>query len=215
MAIDFEQEEDGREKIPYDEAVEEARNIVSSMMKDHQMELGRIASRLEPKYGDQTLEHFAKEIKIDYGTLKSCRTAYNAWKDIPVRPKSFSVAKVLNRHPNRADIIQETPDITVAEAEKKMLEWKKERGASRTRRAPSKIRIIQKINELLSETSDLTGMIWEITDIPDIDPSDLEDIKEALREAIFRINRMIEIAFPKSEPDIVMDQSKEKSGAAV
>jgi hypothetical protein len=207
MAIDFEQDEDGREKIPYDEAVIEGQKLVSAMTKDYQFELGRIADKLEPKYREQTLERYAEEIGIDHGTLKSYRTTYKAWKDMPARPSAFSVAKALNSYPNRADIIQETHDITVKEAEKKMLEWKKERGTSKTRRKPSKIRIIQKIKEFLSETSELTGMIWEITDpdLPNIDPSDLEEIVEALREASLRINRMM-LAFPRPEPD----QSKEE-----
>jgi hypothetical protein len=98
-------------KIPYDDAVEKGRTIVSSM-KNMQFELGQIADQLEPKYREETLKRYAEEIGIDYGTLKSYRTTHKAWKDAPVRPP-FSVAKALNRHPRRADIIQENPDITV------------------------------------------------------------------------------------------------------
>jgi hypothetical protein len=204
---------DDYEVFPYDEAVVEGRNLVSSM-KDSQFELGRIADKLEPKYEERTLERFAEEIGIDHGTLKSYRTTYRAWKDQPARPPGYSVAKALNRHPNRADIIQETPELTVLEAEKKMLEWKKEHSAEKGRKPPtdnavrrSKIRIIREIKDFLSDTSELTGMIWEITDRPSIDPSELEAIKEALREASLRIDMMIK-AFPKSEPDTVKDEAE-------
>jgi hypothetical protein len=37
---------------------------------------------------------------------------------------SISVAKALNGHPHRADIIQERPDITVKQAEKEIQQWK-------------------------------------------------------------------------------------------
>jgi hypothetical protein len=51
-------------------------------------------------------------------------------------------------------------------------------------------------------------MIWEITDLPDIDPDHLEEIKEALKEASLRINTMIQIAFPRSEP-VTMNEEAE------
>ena len=182
MPILKEDEDDYEDQIPYDKAVEEGRNLVSAM-KDSQFELGRIADRLEAKYEEHTLERFAEEIGIDHGTLKSYRTTYRAWKDKPARPAGFSVAKALNRHPNRADIIQETPTLSVKEAEKKMLEWKKEHSTGGKRKTlstdnaiyRSKTRIIREIKDFLSDTSDLTGMIWEITDLPDTDPSDLKE----------------------------------------
>jgi hypothetical protein len=222
MAITFLKDDDGDKQIPYDEAVVEGRNLVSSM-KDIQFELGRIADKLEPKYEERTLERYAEEIKIDHGTLKSYRTTYRAWKDMPARPAGFSVAKALNRHPNRADIIQETPELSVKEAGKKMQEWKKEHSTGGKRRTlstdnaiyRSKTRILRQIKDFLSETSDLRGMIWEITDLPNIDSSYLEEIVEALREASLRINTMIEIAFHKSKTDIVLDQSKDEADEAL
>jgi hypothetical protein len=67
-------------KIPYDDAVEKGRTIVSSM-KNMQFEFGQIADQLEPKYREETLKRYAEEIGIDYGTLKSYRTTHKAWKD--------------------------------------------------------------------------------------------------------------------------------------
>jgi hypothetical protein len=92
-----------------------------------------------------------------------------------------------------------------------MQEWKKERSAGGKRRKPSKTRIIREIRDFLSDTSDLTGMIWEITDdLLDIDQSDLEEIVEALREASLRINTMIKTAFHSYTQDDVLDQVKEE-----
>jgi hypothetical protein len=161
-------------QIPYDQAVEDGRKLVTSM-KDSQFELGRIADKLEPKYGEHTLERFAEDIGLDYGTLKSYRTTYKAWKDEPVRPRSFSVARALNRLPDKAFHIEKHPDMTVHDAELMVQGLKTERSAGRKRRKPSKMLIISEIKGFLSETSDLTGMIWEITDLPDTDPSDLKE----------------------------------------
>jgi hypothetical protein len=212
MAIHFLKDDDGDKQIPYDEAVVNGRNIVLTM-KENQFELGRIADKLEPKYGDHTLERFAEDIGIDHGTLKSYRTTYKAWKDMPARPPGYSVAKVLNRHPNRADIIQETPDITVKEAEKKMLEWKKEHSAEKGRTFQTDYavhknakQIISALNEFLSDKSVLTSMILEIHDQPAIDPRYIQDIIEALGKVSLRIQTLIETAFHKSEPDTVKEE---------
>jgi hypothetical protein len=157
-------------KIPYDDAVEKGRNLVSSM-KESQFELGLIAYQLEPQYAKQTLERYAEAIGIDYGTLKSYRTAYRAWKDMPVRPKSFSVAKALNRHPRRAEIVQENPNITVNEAEAKMREWRqRDRHVDEKVDQPgpfqpehavyrNKKKIVRDVNNFLSTGSELAEMI--------------------------------------------------------
>ena len=219
MPIDFGPDEDGNEQIPYDDAVVEGRKLVSSM-KDNQFELGRIAGRVEPKYGEQTLERLAEEIGIDYGTLKSYRTADRAWQDIPVRPKSFSVAKALNRHPNRADIIQEKPDMSVKEAENVMREWKKERRAvekGKTLRSDYGLhrntkKVVREVNWFLSENGELMGMILEIRDHPDPDkdPRYMEEIVEALAKASLRINTLIESVYHRSKQDTVLDPSKDE-----
>jgi hypothetical protein len=204
-------------KIPYDDGVEKGRNLVSSM-KESQFELGLIAYQLEPKYGEQTLERYAEEIGIDYGTLKSYRTAYRAWKDMPVRPKSFSVAKALNRHPRKAEIIQENPDITVNEAEEKMREWKRQRHADEKGKTfqpkhavyRNKKKIVHDVNNFLSAGSGLTAMILEIKDYPEIDLSHVEEIVTALAEASLRINTLIEDVFQKFRSKEVLPQSKDE-----
>ena len=202
-------------QIPYDEAVKDGRNLVS-LMKDSQFELGQIADKLEPKYGDETLQRFSEDIGIEYGTLKSYRTTYKAWKHEPVRPRSFSVAKALNRLPDKAFHIEKHPDMTVHDAELMMQGLRTERSAGGKRRTlqsdnaiyKSRTQIVREIKDFLSDTSELTGMIWAITDLANIDASYLEEIVKALREASLRINMMIEIAFPKSKPDTVKDEAE-------
>jgi hypothetical protein len=184
-------------KIPFDEMIEKGRNLISSVEKS-QFELGLLADKVEPKYGDQTLKHAAEELKIDYGTLKSYRTFYKKWKDAPVRPP-FSVAKALNQHPNRADIIQENPDITVTEAVEKMREWKQSRADEKGKMDQSddvieknKKQIVRTILDFLSDRSVLRRMILEINSQPDIDSSYMEEIREALGIMCERVFTLIE-----------------------
>src|SRR5215213_4204996 len=59
-------------EIPYEDAVHEAAQIVKAITS-RQMRLGELAHRIEPRYGDQTLLHFANEIGIEPGTLKNYR----------------------------------------------------------------------------------------------------------------------------------------------
>jgi hypothetical protein len=194
--------DDPEEQIPYDEAVERGRNLVL-VMKDSLFELGRITDRLEPKYGDSTLQRFAEEIGIDYGTLKSYRTTHKAWKDKSVRPKSFSVAKALNPHPRKAEIIQEKPDISVNDAVKEVETWKQERRAEKKKSAThaprsehaihmTTGRIISTLNDFLSAESTLTAMILELVDELDADSSNISDIVEALGNVPLRAHTIIE-----------------------
>jgi hypothetical protein len=60
MEIDYDQDE-----IPYNDAVERAREIVSDMEPSH-FELGALANKLEPKYGEDTLLQFAGDIGLPF-----------------------------------------------------------------------------------------------------------------------------------------------------
>jgi hypothetical protein len=217
MPIDFEPVDYGSEQIPYDDAVVEGRNLVSSM-KERQFELGRIAAQVESKYEDKTLEHLAEAIGIDYGTLKSYRTTYVAWKDQPARPVSFSVAKTLNPHPRRAEIIQEKPDMSVKEAEEIMRELKKQPSAGgkrKKRRSGDEIgQIIGTLDNFLSEESELTGAIIDICDDSDADPHHREDIVEALAKASLRINTLIESIFHTSRSNTVAPEPEAEVDAS-
>jgi hypothetical protein len=210
--------DDPKDQIPYDEAVEQGRRLVL-VMKDSQFELGKIADRLEPKYGDSTLQRFAEDIGIDYGTLKSYRTTQKAWKDQPARPKGFSVAKALNPHPRKAEVIQEKPDISVKEAEKEVQTWKEERrtekknGATEAPRSDHAIhmttgKIVTEIDNFLAEGSKLTAMILELID--DLEPrsSHGANVIKALENASERIQTLSEIISDAIKPDTVMDQAE-------
>jgi hypothetical protein len=141
---------------------------------------------------------------------------------------------MLNRHPKKAEIIRERPGITVREAEDEMDSWKGQRLVGEKKKAnqlPDQVRgstlwsskkIAHKINSFLSEANDflledgeLTGMILETSDHPDMD-SDSEDIVEALAKASLRVNTMIECIykFRSAAAATVEDEDDDKDEAA-
>ena len=102
--------------VPYDEAVIEAKKIMSDI-EDRQWRLGDLADRLEPKYGDQTLAKFAEAIGHKTDTVMTWRTTARAWPEKTIRI-GFAVARILNAFPNRQQIVHENPFLTVPQARK-------------------------------------------------------------------------------------------------
>jgi hypothetical protein len=91
--------------------------------------LGELADGLKPIYGDKTLARFAKKIGLSADRLNRCRSVYRAWKGIEApSPKSDGVARALQAHPNRAEILKNNPNLTVREARTFMRDHHKAHG---------------------------------------------------------------------------------------
>ena len=60
--------------IDFNKAVTEGKKIVAKALKSHEMRLGELADRVEPKYGDKTLAKFAAAIGLHVATLNRCRS---------------------------------------------------------------------------------------------------------------------------------------------
>ena len=88
--------------------------------------LGEFADRVEKRYRNNTLEEFAEAIEIDYDTLKDYRTTHRAWRNSPVKPRNYSLAKALASYKDRDWYIQEWPNATEKEAREDIRRWKKE-----------------------------------------------------------------------------------------
>lgn len=106
--------------IPYDDAVSEGKEIVAKIedAERGQLQLGELADKLEPKYGDRTLAKYAKAIGIEQSTLNHYRTVYRAWKDNILPPGAkFAVLKELATVPDRAELIKSEPNMSKRRAE--------------------------------------------------------------------------------------------------
>jgi hypothetical protein len=91
-----------------------------------EMELGELADRLQPKYGDNTLARFAKAIGLPFERLNRCRSVYRAYQGIEIQAPApnFAVLQELAGHPNREQIIRERPDLTKREARTLMRDYR-------------------------------------------------------------------------------------------
>ena len=91
-----------------------------------EMELGELADRLQPKYGEKTLERFAQAIDLPLDRLNRCRSVYRAYKGIDIQGASpnFAVRQALQAHPLREEIIKENPELTMREARTLMKDWR-------------------------------------------------------------------------------------------
>lgn len=115
--------------IPFEEAVRRGKALVADITKGDLawMQLAELANNVAKIYGDRTLQKYAAEICIEYGTVKRCRTTYRQWVKIGApAPRLYSAAQVLAKHPNAAAIARAKPDITKDEARKLMQEYKQQ-----------------------------------------------------------------------------------------
>src|SRR5262249_14287577 len=105
-----------------DKAIEEGKKLVAKLksqeaaVKLTEMELGELADRLKPEYGEKTVAVFAHKIGVPAAALKRWRSAYRAWKGKEAPGASFAVAKELQAHPLREEIVREQPNLTKREA---------------------------------------------------------------------------------------------------
>jgi hypothetical protein len=178
--------------ISLDEAVEEGKRLIKDL-EANQMRIGEIADRLESKYGESTLARYAQIMETNVNTLQNYRSVYRTWHEDPkVKgfPK-FSVAKALVRHPDRAKIVEERPDITEREAKEETKKFKGEQAAypQYTNQAMHKLtkRIVTRLNAFLKERSVIDQMLDVVIIQNTLDMEYVEKIIFALNRANDRV----------------------------
>ena len=87
-------------EIKFDDAVEMGRTFVANI-KLNEWELGSLAARVEPKYGDKTLAKFAEEINFPLARLNRCRSVVRAYSgtDFEGTTPKFAPAQAITRTP--------------------------------------------------------------------------------------------------------------------
>jgi hypothetical protein len=115
-----------RDAQAYAALVREVRKYHAEFIKHefkHKMFLGEKAHLLETHYREKTLERFVKDAEIDVAvcTLERWRSVYRAWYVEISAPGpisiSYAVARTLQTHPNRLQIVTKNPKLTKREAE--------------------------------------------------------------------------------------------------
>jgi len=137
------------DEIDFNKAVAEGKKIVTTALKAHEIRLGELADRVEPKYGDKTLAKFAIAIGLSVATVSRCRSVYRAWKKIKIKgpsPKS-GVLHALATHPAKEEIIKTNPKLTVREARTLMRDYRKAQGQEQDWRIEEMRRSLGEITE--------------------------------------------------------------------
>ena len=111
MAVQFDQSD-----IDLGLALAEKIRVSEETICASRLELGELAHSIETKYGEGTLKDFSKLIGVDYNTLKGCRTVHRGWKNSPVKPRKYSVAKALASFKDKDEFIKTWPNATEEEA---------------------------------------------------------------------------------------------------
>ena len=110
------------EGATYEQCVEKGRAAVLAEGENRWVQ-GDLAIIVPKKYGAQTLERFAQDIGLEYGTLRNRMAVARAWPQNAPRG-AFSVCRELTPHPDRHAILAREPLMTVEEAREIMRAYK-------------------------------------------------------------------------------------------
>ena len=105
--------------------MQRGRELVENV-SNNQYALGELADTIETVYGDNSLEDFAEAIGIEYNTLKGYRTVWRKWKNSPVKPRNYSLAKALASYKHKDEYIKRWPDEAEKQARADIRRWKEE-----------------------------------------------------------------------------------------
>jgi hypothetical protein len=86
--------EDSDDNFTWVEAVERAKSL-HLYLEQSQLKLGKLASKIDTKYGEASLNLFAKETEIPFETLKRYRSVWRRWEKEGRIPQRYSVARAL------------------------------------------------------------------------------------------------------------------------
>jgi hypothetical protein len=108
-------------EITWEDAVAEGKQLIATADRTD-WRLAELADQVGTStiYGDNTLAKFASEIGMSRCAIERRRTTYRNWKDIlkadPGLKFSYSTGRALEKHPDRARLIQENPRMTKGQA---------------------------------------------------------------------------------------------------
>jgi hypothetical protein len=165
-------------RIDFNKAVTEGKRLVTSIERN-QMRLGELADQVTTQYGKQTLKRFAEAIGMVPCTLERQRSVFRQYKDSGgVAGIYFSVAQALAKHPDRAKIISDHPNITAREARAEMR-------AYRQRQEPREANAGWTVEEAKRWFKDWVGRASQaIEDGPAIDNVDPNVLKQAIEPTL-------------------------------
>src|SRR5262245_57597988 len=123
-------------RINFDEAVREGKQIIAEIAaaraavdvrEGRLLRLGELADQIKTDHGPSKLGQFAKALGIAKCTVDRHINVYSAWAENPAPgPISYAVARELQKHPDRFNIIQQHPNLTKSKAHSMMVEHRRD-----------------------------------------------------------------------------------------
>jgi len=193
--------EDADDAFTWDEAVARAKNL-HYYCESSQLKLGKLASKVQTRYGEQSLENFAKETEIPFETLKRYRSVWRAWEQQPRVPVRYSVARALARIPDKERVFDRLVDeretegaVTEEAAIQAAKDYRKERSAGKyddfvLHRIVSLI--CRRLGSIARKDSELTAAIDDYLRYENTDFEYFRKIADAIDDAMKRLSELRE-----------------------
>jgi hypothetical protein len=108
-------------EITWDDAVLEGKRLVAEADKNH-WKLAELADAVATQYNEDSLGKFAAEIGIAACMIQRRRTTYRHWKEFAKSDPGrfsrlpYSVARELEKHPDKEKLIKENPTMSKRQA---------------------------------------------------------------------------------------------------
>jgi hypothetical protein len=191
--------EDADREFTWDEAVARAKTL-HYWVEASQLKLGKLASKVHTKYGEESLRNFAKETEIPFETLKRYRSVWRAWETQPRIPVRYSVARALARIPDKERVFDRLVDerdnegaVTEEAAIKAAKQYRMERSAGKyddfvLHRIVSLI--CRKLGTIAREDSELTHAIDDYLQYKETDLEYFRKVVDTIDDAIGRLSAL-------------------------
>lgn len=194
--------EDDDRAFTWDEAVTRA-TILHSYVESSQLKLGKLASLVNTRYGEHSLEQFAKDTEIPFETLKRYRSVWRAWGNQPRVPARYSVARALARIPDKERVFDRLVDeresgegaVTEEAALKAVKDYRDERSAGKYRDfVVHKIvsLICKRLGQIARVNSEVTHAIDDFLQYENTDLEYFRKIVESIDDATRRLSALRE-----------------------
>jgi hypothetical protein len=110
--------------LSLEDAVRQGKALVAQIDRNW-MELVELADEIKRQLGKKSYKLFLEVVAISDCTIERHRNVYKAWAEKPAPgPVPYAVARELQKHPDRFEIIKLKPDLTKRAAAKIMREWR-------------------------------------------------------------------------------------------
>ena len=194
-------------EISFEDAVAEGKALIASADRND-WRLAELADQVDTIYGENKLAEFATKIGLAHCTIKRRRSTFRNWKDILkgdpglLSSLSYSTARELETHPDRARLIKENPKMSKRQATACMKAFHNKPESQTKRRWND---LLKRAGKAIADENFLKLDPQILLDV--VEPSMLATIRDGA-QAWIRLADGLEKLEPANEADILMAPRK-------